>query len=177
MSRDFTVPAIDATGTLYVEAIPGFPTSQTFEDDDWIRLQVIDRSHGGLIWLRVYGTVDTFVDDGDGEQHYTFTTKYAGLLDAAEGETVYAGAGAQDLGQSGDGFIQSEAGSHSLNTPYIQTATWETNPYEGANITVRTRMGNLVGITNQTGFGPVTRKDNDNYVSQWWTADDDWGIR
>jgi len=177
VSRNFTVPAIDNTSILYVEALPGFPTSQAFESGDWVRLQVIDRTGGGLTWLKVYGQVTNFVDDGDGEQHWTYTTKYCGLAGAAEGETVYAGASAQDLGTSGDGYIQSEAGSYSLNTPYIQTATWVTNPYEGANITVRTRLGNLTGITNQSGFGFVTRKDNDNYVTQWWTADDDWGIK
>ena len=180
VSRNFTVPAVDSTATLYVEAIPGFPTSKTFESGDWIRLQVINRTGGGLRWLKVYGTVDagTLVDGGaTGEQYYTFTTKYCGAGGAAEDETVYAGAGAQDLGVSGNGFIQSEAGSYSLNTPYIQTATWTTNPYEGENIEVRTRMGNLAGIPNQTGFGLTTRRDNTNYVTQWWTAADDWGIR
>jgi len=177
VSRNFTVPANGNTGTLYVEAIPGFPTSQAFEDGDWIRLQVVDRTGGGLQWLRVYGTVTSFVDDGDGEQHYTFTTQYDGLSHGAIGATVHAGAGAQDLGTSGDGFIQSEAGSYSLNTPYIQTATWTTNPYEGANIKVRTRLGNLTGITGQSGFGLVTRKDNTNYVTQWWNTDSDWGIK
>jgi len=179
VSRNFTVPANGNTGTLYVEAIPGFPDSQAFEDGDWVRLQVVDRTGGGLQWLRVYGTVVAPAgwNDGDGEQHYTFTTQYDGLSHGAIGATVHAGAGAQDLGTSGDGFIQSEAGSYSLNTPYIQTATWTTNPYEGANIKVRTRLGNLTGITGQTGFGFVTRKDNTNYVTQWWNTDSDWGIK
>jgi len=177
VSRDFVIPAVNATGTLYVEAIPGFPTSQCFEDNDYIRLQVINRTGGGLIWVSAYGTVASFVNDGAGEQHYTFTTKYAGATGAAEGETVYAGAGAQDLGISGNGYIQSEAGSHSLYTPYIQTVTWTTNPWAGGNLEVRTRMGNLTGVTNQTGFGLVTRKDSNNYVTQWWNTSDDWGLR
>lgn len=175
VSRDFTVPANGNADYLYVEALPGHPTSQVFEDNDWIRLQVIDRSGGGLIWTEVWGQIQgNFVDDGGGEQHYIFISRDDG---GVSGSTIYAGAGAQDVGQSGNGYIQQEAGSYSLYTPYIQVATWETDPSVASNITVRNRLGNLAGITGQVGFGFVTRKDNTNYVSQYWNTDSDWGLK
>ena len=180
ISRDFTVVAVDSTVKVYVEALPGFPTSQVFADDDWVRFQVINRD-GGLTWTVVWATVNTstFTDEGGGEQSYTLTIKYAGALDAAVGEMVYAGGAAQDFGQSGDGFIQQEAASTYTDSgrPWLQVATWVTDPSDSDNITVRARLGNLEGITGQDGFGLVTRKDNDNYVSQWWLSDTDWGIR
>jgi len=180
ISRDFTVVAVDSTVKVYVEALPGFPTSQVFADDDWVRFQVINRD-GGLTWTVVWATVNTstFTDEGGGEQSYTLTIKYAGALDAAVGEMVYAGGAAQDFGQSGDGFIQQEAASTYTDSgrPWLQVATWVTDPSDSDNITVRARLGNIGGITGQDGFGFVTRKDNDNYVSQWWLSDTDWGIR
>jgi len=173
VSRDFTVPANSNTGTLYVEALPGHPTAQVFANNDWIRLQIIDRTGGGLTWVEVWGTVTSFVDDGNGEQHYTFTTQDDG---GASGSIVHGGAAAQDFGQSGDGFIQQEAG-YETHTPWLQVATWVTDPSVPANINIRSRLGNLAGITGQSGYGLVIRKDNDNYVSQWWNSDADWGIR
>jgi len=173
VSRDFTVPANSNTGTLYVEALPGHPASQVFANNDWIRLQIIDRTGGGLTWVEVWGTVTSFVDDGNGEQHYTFTTQDDG---GSSGSIVHGGAAAQDFGQSGDGFIQQEAG-YETHTPWLQVATWVTDPSVPANINVRSRLGNLAGITGQSGYGLVTRKDDDNYVSQWWNSDADWGIR
>jgi len=173
VSRDFTVPVNSNTGTLYVEALPGHPTAQVFANGDWIRLQIIDRTGGGLTWVEVWGTVTSFVDDGNGEQHYAFTTQDDG---GASGSIVHGGAAAQDFGQSGDGFIQQEAG-YETHTPWLQVATWVTDPSVPANINVRSRLGNLAGITGQSGYGLVTRKDDDNYVSQWWNSDADWGIR
>jgi hypothetical protein len=151
LSRDFTVPSNGNTGSLYVECLPGHPTSWTFEVGDWIRLQVIDRSGGGLTWSEVWVTV-TSQDDingagttNTGEQVYTVTTQ-----DAGAGGTVRGGAAAQDYGQSGDGFIEQQAGYDS-NTPYLKIATWTTDP--SANETIRTQIGNLNNITNATGYG------------------------
>ena len=162
LSRNFVVPAQFNTGKLYVEAFPGFPESQVFEDSDWIRLQVINRGGGGLIWVAVWGIVvdNSFFDEGDGEQSYDIAIQSVNA--AAVGEEVYAGAAAQDFGQSGDGFIQQEAGgTYGNNRPWLQIATWDTNPYDPQNINVRMRLGNITGVIGQPGIQMGFNTSND----------------
>lgn len=160
------------TNDLYVEDLPGFPDTQVFASGDQIRLQLIDRSGGGRVFVKAWGFVFTYTDLVDGEQRWTFRCFDDG---GESGNIVHQGGWAQDLGVSGDGFIESSAAGG--DTPWTQIATWTDDPSVSTNIAVRTRIGNLSGITGQSGFGLTTRKDNSNYVTQWWSTDSDWGIR
>lgn len=148
LSRDFTVPATGNTGALYVESLPGYPSTAVFTDNDYIRLQIVDRSGGGLTWVEVWATVNsgTFKDQGGGEQSYTVTIEDDG---GSSGSVVRAGSTAQDYGQSGDGFIQQEAG-YGSDRPWLTISTWSSEPW---NPTLKTRIGNINGVTNASGYG------------------------
>ena len=174
VSRDFQVPATSATGVLWVEALPGQESGDVFATSDWVRMQVIDRTGGGLIWAEIWVTITSQAskDIVNGEQSYNVTCQDDG---GVSGGYVRAGAAAQDWGQTGDGLLQQYAAG--TNAPYFQVQTWQTDPSVSSNRTVHQRMGNLTGITGQSGFGLVTRRDTDNYVTKWYNTDSDWGIR
>lgn len=129
--------------TIYVEDLPGFADTQVFADNDWLRLRVIDRSGGGLVVADVWGTVATYTDLSGGEQSWRFTVRDGG---GVAGSTVNAGAIVLDYGQSGDGWHEITA--LDSDGPYSQIVTWETDPTSSANYTLRSRLGNLDGVTD-----------------------------
>ena len=144
LQRDFTAPtAIDGTAYLYVEDLPGFDGTQAFESGDYVRMRFIDRSGGGLIVDDIWGTVTSYADQGGGYQRWTFTLKDGPIT----GVIIREGAIVLDYGKTGQGY-------HEITTidtkfsPYAQVVTWATNPWTPANLTVRTRTGNLNGITD-----------------------------
>ena len=175
----FTIPAAGANATLVVESFRGFDTFKVFVNGDIIRLRQFSRAGTTLSITNCWGTVVHASTDTDANtQTYTFTRSAAPNAGAAVAtETIGIGTLALDYGTTGNGFLESNSidGAMAANSPYHQVGTWTTHPATGT--TIRTRLGNLVGIPGQTGYGLVTRKDNDNYVSQWWTADNNWGIR
>lgn len=151
LSRDFTAPAsIDGTATLYVEDLPGFANTQSFEAGDYVRMRYIDRSGGGLVVSDIWGIVTVYTDLSGGEQSWVFTLKQG-----TGSVTIYAGAIVLDYGTSGQGY-------HEITTidtkfsPYAQIVTWATNPWTPGNRTLRTRIGQLDGVT-----------DTDLYPSGW----------
>ncbi len=159
---DFTIPAaVDSTGKFVVEDLEGFNGIRVFQDNDWVHFRVFDRSGGGLIIGSAWGTVvlDTTYgssgfDSVTNTQRYTLTVKslgYAGI----GGLKVHKGTWIEDLGQSGDGYIErtvvDQAGS-----PYEQIVTWVTNPYNPSNLTVLQRLGVLTGISDPDFGGALT---------------------
>ena len=152
LSRDFVIPAVSASATLYVEDLEGLPNTGVFEDNDFVRMRIVDRSGGGLVVADVWGNVDQYNIAGDeqsGEQSWRFTRIAGGS--AAVGDVVYTGSVAIDYGQSGDSVIvRSVIGT---NTPRDTQLTWVTSPIDPANFTIVTRVGNLGGIANTTGTG------------------------
>lgn len=142
VSRDFTVAA---SATLYVYDLPGAPDTAVFENGDWVRLRYYDRA-SGLTVEDCWGTVSSYSDLADGEQSWTWT-KQSGT----NGRVIRLGMVALDYGASGDGFIKSTV-QDAAGAPYIDIATWTTDPSVSANIATMVRLGNLAGV-GFTGYG------------------------
>lgn len=147
LSRNFTVPGMNNKAALYVEDLEGLEGMAVFEDEDYVRLRMVDRSGGGLIVADVWGKVDNYEDLGGGEQSWDFERLHGG----STGDVINAGSIAIDYGQSEDGvMLRTVLGDHS---PRETIYTWETNPWTAANYTLRTQFGNLDGITGASGYG------------------------
>jgi hypothetical protein len=142
--QDFTAPtSINGTAYLYVEDLPGFFGYQAFQSGDYIRMRFIDRENGGLIVDDIWGTVASYVDQGNGYQRWTFTLKDGPIT----GVVIRRGAIVVDYGTTGQGYWEVTT-IDTQYSPYAQVVTWATNPWTPANRTIRTRMGKLDGITD-----------------------------
>lgn len=141
LKNDMTTPSINSTTTMTVEDVPQ-AVGGVFLDNEWVLLQLIDRSGGGLTIARAWGQVSTYVDNGDGTQSWTYTHKHgtAGLV-------FKAGSYVLDFGASGDAYIH-ESVIDSGGSPYLRMATWVTDPSVESNRTVRVQLGNLDSITD-----------------------------
>ena len=151
VARPFTIPAVNGTGTLYVEDAPGLAELPVFSDNDWVLLRIMDRSGGGLLVANAWGQVTAYTDRDDGQQSWTFTTRSA--LAAAIGETAQTGAVALDFGKAGDGWwwVTTLDGAGS---PYAGITTWQgANPYDEGNRVHRLRLGQLRGVTGVYEWG------------------------
>lgn len=172
VAENFTLPANTGTVAVTFEDIEGHEGTQAFSAGDWLMIKVFQYNSIGLTVVEVWGTVTNYVDNANGSQTWTWTTQDDG---GVSGEKIFRGNVAVDFGQSGDGYIKLD--SLGTDTPVIDVTTWVTDPTVAGNHTVHTRLGKLSGIAGQVGFGLVARKDNNNYVSQWWNSDSDWGTR
>lgn len=151
-TRIFTNEAI-ASGTpdgeirfrrfLFVDDLPGFADTAVFANNDWVRLRVIDRSGGGLVVADVWGTVTNYTDQAGGFQRWVFEVRDDG---GVSGNAVNAGAIVLDYGASGDGWH--EVTALDPDGPYSQIVTWATDPTSSSNYTLRSRLGNLDGVTD-----------------------------
>ncbi len=160
ISRAFTIPAVNATGTLYVEDAPGMGELPVFADNDWLLLRIVDRSGGGLLVANVWGQVSGYTDRADGEQSWTFTCKST----TAAGKTAQRGAIALDFGKAGDGWwwvtTLDPAGA-----PYAGISTWSgANPYDEGNRKHRLRLGQLRGVSGQYEWGLRAGVATSSYV-------------
>ena len=149
IARPFTIPAVNGTGTLYVEDAPGMDDTAVFAENDWVLLRIISRAGGGLIVANVWGQVTGYQDRADGQQSWVFTTRST----TAAGQTAQTGAVALDFGKSGDGWwwvtTLDEAGS-----PYAGITTWSgANPYDEGNRVHRLRIGQLKGVSGAYEWG------------------------
>ena len=147
ISRSFTIPAVGATGQLYVEDIPGWADIAAFADGDWVLLQVVSRAGGGLIYANAWGQVTGYVNEANGEQRWTFTTRIA---TTAVGRVAQRGDEALDFGKSGSAWwyvtVLDRAG------PHAGFGRWTgNNPTEGVQYPVR--LGQLEGVTGVTELG------------------------
>jgi hypothetical protein len=154
ISRNFTIPAVSATGTLYVEDAPGLDDLPVFADNDWLLLRIIDRPAGGLNVLNVWGQVTGYSNLTEGEQSWTFTTRSAAA--AAVSEATRRGGVALDFGKSGDGWLWLTA-IDPAGSPYLGITTWQgSDPYTVSNRTHRLRVGQLSGVTGTNEWGMHT---------------------
>lgn len=149
LGADFVLPAAGLTGTLRVKDLPSAPNMQVFEVGDFVGLRQFSRAAGSLTIGWAWGTVTAYVDGtagNEGTQTWTFT-RHAVTPGAATG-TIYKDAIILDFGVSGNGYYEVNAidGIYGINSPYAQIVTWATHP---ATRSVRTRFGNLRGITSQ----------------------------
>lgn len=152
----FTCPSQGGFSSLNVESFPGFPDVQVFQSGDWVNIRQFSRTLGSLNITDCLGTVSTPVTAGM-TQSWLFTRGTGGNAGAAVAGTIIAAkAIVLDYGTSGNGYheVNSIDGIFAANSPYAQTVTWSGSP-AAANRTVRTRTGNLRGITgvvNEFGF-------------------------
>ncbi len=158
LASNFTVPAAGVAATITVRDLPSAENMAVFEAGDTIRLRSFSRASGSLTIADAYGVVTAYADQAGGVQNWTFTRNSgadAGGMTA--GTVIQADAIVLDYGVSGNGFHEVNAidGIYGLNSPYSQVVTWATSPI-AANLTVRSRIGNLRGITGVAGeFGAL----------------------
>lgn len=150
LSDPLTTPAIAATTALTVEDVPQ-AAGALFLNNEWVLLQLIDRSGGGIAIEQVWGQVNSYVDNGDGTQTYTYTHRHGTV-----GLTLNSGSYVLSFGLSGDGYIH-ESVIDSAGSPYTRYATWVTDPSVPGNRTVHVQVGNLDSVTdldlNPSGWG------------------------
>lgn len=146
LTADMTVPAVSSSTTISVEDVPGLPGVPVFSDNDYVMLRVFDIGTGIAIY-NIWGQVDTYSDNSDGTQDWTFTTRSA----AVTGDTISQGSVVIDFGQSGDGWIWLNA-LDQAGAPYIDFGRWHTNPYTASNREHPIRLGDLGGITGDKGL-------------------------
>lgn len=145
VSRDFVVPAVGATATLYLWDLPGWADTQIFTSSDYVLLRYVNRSGGGLVVGDAWGQVTAYSNLSTGEQSYTFTTRSTPV----SGQTVFAGTQALDYGVANDGVWQATV-IHQY-APFTRIQTWSgANPYSGT-FTTWAQEGNLEGLS--TGWG------------------------
>lgn len=158
LAANFTNPAPGAAATLTVRDLPSADGMAVFESGDTIKLRSFSRASGSLTIADSIGVVSSYVDQPGGLQNWTFTRNTgsdAGSM--STGTIVQADALVLDYGVSGNGYHEINAidGLYGVNSPYSQVVTWATSPI-AANLTVRSRIGNLRGITGVAGeFGAI----------------------
>ncbi|RLC99126.1 MAG: hypothetical protein DRI46_10045 [Chloroflexi bacterium] len=149
LTADFTVPAVGASRTMTVEDANGLSGMAIFGKNDYILLMPVDRSGAGILIAKIWGQVAGYVNNGDGTQSWTWTTRTLGL--ASANIIAKEGSVAVDFGQSGDGWINMTA-IDQAGSPYIGLGRWTDNPYTAANIENPVRLGDLGGITGDRGL-------------------------
>lgn len=149
LSRNFTIPAVSASGTLYVEDAPGLEDMPLFADNDWLMLSIIDRTGGGLKVAKVWGQVAGYANLSGGEQSWTFTTRQS----ASTGQIFRRGEEVLCFGKSGDGWVWMTT-LDAAGSPYLGITTWQgANPYTDGNRTHRLRLGQLKGVSGVNEWG------------------------
>jgi len=154
LSRLFTAPAASGAVTLYVWDLPSAAEMAVFESGDIVCLRGFSRAAGSLSVSNCWGVVTSYSNLTLKEQSWTFTRSAAPNAGAmAESATVDPDAIVLDYGTTGNGYYEVNAidGAYAENSPYAQIVTWATHPATGK--TVRTRLGNLYGVTTETEYG------------------------
>lgn len=148
----FALPAAGGAGTLTVKDLPSAAGMAVFQSGDIVRLRQFSRAAGALIIADAWGVVTSYSDLGNGTQTWTFTRSSGSLAGTATG-TIAKNTLALDYGTTGNGFHEVNAvdGAYGVNSPYSQIVTWATHPQNGQ--TIRTRTGNLLGVTGSTEYG------------------------
>lgn len=108
LTRDFTVPAPEATSMLHVEPFADYPYIHVFDDGDIVRLANVSLYDGEYNTNDCWGTVVFSLISAPGEQTYTFT-RSAGVNSGSckAGAIIPAGELVLNFGVSGDGYIVS----------------------------------------------------------------------
>lgn len=158
LASNYTVPAGGAASTMTVKDLPSAENMAVFESGDTVRLRSFSRASGSLTVADAYGVVTAYADQVGGVQTWTFTRtggSDGGTLSA--GSVIQADALVLDYGVNGNGYHEINAidGIYGINSPYSQVVTWQNSPVP-ANLTVRSRIGNLRGITGVTNeYGAI----------------------
>lgn len=150
LDNKFVIPAIDASARFYVEDSPDF-AGPLFADNEWVLIELIDRSGGGFIKSWNWGQVSGYQVELENRQSWLFTLKQ-GLpgLEIGPGSQVIS------FGLSGSGYIHRSVVDP--GSPWTRYSTWSgANPYTPANRTVWVQIGGLDEIVdtdlNPEGWG------------------------
>lgn len=175
LHQTFTAPAAGGTTFLYVRDLPSANAMKVFVSGDIVRLRQFSRSGGSLSITDCWGVVQdavggaeyqwTEIENGRGYQRWHFTRSSGSDAGAmSSGATVSPEALVLDYGTTGNGFYEVNAidGAYGANSPYAQVVTWATHPHTGK--TVRTRMGNLYGITGVMEYGLYAGKSTTEFI-------------
>jgi hypothetical protein len=153
ISQAFTCPAAGIAATLWVNDAATYGDAPVFQTNDWIVIHALTRSALGPFNItECVGAMTAYADGSGanaGQQSWTFTRGSGANAGAMVGGTVVAvNQLAQDLGVSGNGYVETTAldGANNSNAPYMQVVTWTGAP-TSANLTTRCRYGNVAGIT------------------------------
>lgn len=152
----FTTPAKGSISVLTMKDLPSAANMAIFESGDWVRIRTFSRAAGSLSITDAWGTVSSYADAADGLQTWNFQRALGDDGGAmASGTVVAVDAIVLDYGVSGNGFHEVNAidGLYGINSPYSQIVTWAGSSPRAANQTVRSRLGNLRGITGVAEFG------------------------
>jgi len=159
IAQTFTCPAAAAAVTLWVNDAPTFGDAPVFQTNDWIVIHTLTRTTFGPFTIAdCVGVVTGYVDGSGanaGQQSWTFTRgSGASGGTMTSGTTVAVNQLAQDLGVSGNGFVETTAvdGPNNGNAPYTQVVTWTGAP-TSANLVTRCRLGNQQGLTSILEYG------------------------
>lgn len=152
----FTVPDKGNISVLTMRDLPSAEDMAIFESGDYVRIRTFLRAAGSLTITDAWGIVSGYSDQADGLQTWNFQRILGddgGTMAAAT--VIPVDSLVLDYGVSGNGFHEVNAidGAYGVNSPYSQIVTWSGASPRSANQTVRTRMGNLKGITGTTEYG------------------------
>jgi hypothetical protein len=149
----FTVPAPGSIATLTMKDLPSAANMAIFEAGDTVWLRTFSRASGSLDITNAYGTVSGYADLADGLQSWQFTRLITNGGAMTTGQVVDVDSIVLDAGVAGNGWVETNAvdGLYAINAPYQQVVTWSGNSPISGNQTLRTRLGNLRGITGVTG--------------------------
>ena len=149
----FTVPAPGSISTLVMKDLPSAENMAIFEAGDTVWIRTFSRAGGGLDITNAFGTVSGYVDLDDGLQSWQFTRLVVNGGAMATDTQIPIDSIVLDVGVSGNGWVETNAidGIYGINSPYTQVVTWSGNSPISGNQTLRTRLGNLRGITGVTG--------------------------
>ncbi len=164
VAQAFVVPAAGGAQTLWVEDLPDMPNVAVFEPGDYVSVYTYSRAGGGLTIGDAVGVVTGYTSGtgaNEGTQSWIFT-RVSGAIPGdpgtlASGVTILPKALVVDFGTSGNGVFQINAadGAYNINGPYSQVVTWTVSPAM-SNWVVRSRIGNLRGLTAVTGeYGAI----------------------
>jgi hypothetical protein len=159
LAADFDTSVVPRT--LTVNNIGG-SAQPVFVDSDVIVMKTFSWQNGGVMNISyIKGTVSNYVDNADGTQTWEFT------LTSGSGTIQKGSSVALDFGSVANPYgiyeVSAVDGAWGVNSPYAQIATWSGDPITGK--TVRSRMGNLAGISGQSGYGLYAMQDTSTYLS------------
>lgn len=148
LAEPFEIPLVGQADWLVVGDAAGLVNVPLFADGDWVVMQVVDRSGGGLQVRQVYGTVDGYVDLPGDQQRWLFRTRSAAVV----GQVVGAGTVVHGLGKSGDGWH--EINAIDAQGPYATVRVWRGgDPFTPGNVRTVARFGQLSGVTGRREWG------------------------
>lgn len=150
----FTVPALGAAATLWVQDLPGMTNTAVFQSGDTVIVYTQSWSGGSLTLTKCIGVVTTYADQVDGMQTWTFTrgTGSAGG-GATAGSVIPVDSPVLDYGVAGNGFIELAAadGAYAANAPYIRMRYWPTTIETYVTMFHAGRLDPLTGGSNEWG--------------------------